>query len=104
MKRLVTALFLAALAAPVLADPQPEGPEVLERDAQGHATKVKLDGQVVDVCTPQRSDGCINPRDAGLDQGNREINYWPGRPASEIDKPLPVEQPEAGKTAEEAGD
>ena len=25
--------------------------------------------------------------------GNRPINYWPGRPASEIDEPLPLDDP-----------
>ena len=76
-----------------VADQHPVGPEVLERDAEGRATKVQLEGRVYDVCTAGRTDGCINPRDAGLDEGNREINYWPGKPASQIDEPLPVDRP-----------
>ncbi|MGH6786851.1 MAG: hypothetical protein ACREBO_08470 [Novosphingobium sp.] len=84
----------AALAAEPPKPPEaPPRPEVIERDAQGRATKVRLDGQVVAVCTPERTDGCVNPREVGLDQGGRAINYWPGRPASEIAKPLPVDPP-----------
>ena len=29
------------------------------------------------------TDGCINPREAGLKFGNRALDYWPGKPASE---------------------
>ena len=53
---------------------------------------MKFDGFVMDVCTPEKTDGCVNPREIGLDQGNRAIDYWPGKPASEIDRPLPEEQ------------
>ena len=74
------------------------GPEVLERDSEGRAKKVRLNGRVYKVCTPDQMDGCINPRDAGLEEGNREIDYWPGKPASEIEEPLPVEKPEGAKT------
>ncbi len=78
-------------------------PEVIERDADGNVTKVKIGDRVVDVCTPQKQDSCINPRDAGLDQGRPEINYWPGKPASEIEGPLPVEEPvESGEDYEAA--
>ncbi|MCB2075881.1 MAG: hypothetical protein H6917_12025 [Novosphingobium sp.] len=84
--------MIVYLPAPVLADERPKDVEVLERDAQGGATKVKFDGFVMDVCTPEKTDGCVNPREIGLDQGNRAIDYWPGKPASEIDRPLPEEQ------------
>lgn len=36
------------------------------------------------VCSATVTDGCINPREAGKNYGNRPLNYWPGRPASEI--------------------
>jgi hypothetical protein len=29
-------------------------------------------------------DSCVNPREAGLNYGNRPLNYWPGQPASEM--------------------
>lgn len=44
-------------------------------------------------CRGQMTDGCVNPREAGLNYGNRPLDYWPGRPASEIDEPLPAEEP-----------
>ena len=40
-------------------------------------------------CKGDQQDNCINPREAGLNYGNRPLNYWPGKPASEIDGPLP---------------
>lgn len=101
MNRLFQLLVLitSMLAAPAVATPGEGKPEVVERDAQGHATRVKSDGIVYDVCTAGRTDGCINPRDAGLDEGNRPIDYWPGKPASEIDHPLPVEKTDSAGTA-----
>ena len=46
-------------------------------------------------CRGEVQDSCINPREAGLNYGNRPLNYWPGRPASEIDGPLPANEPGA---------
>jgi len=86
MRKLVTiALFgLAAIAA---APPPPEPPkpkaEVIERNDKGQATKIRVDGQVYEVCLDGKTDGCINPRDAGLDFGSVPLDHWPGRPASE---------------------
>ena len=81
------ALTGLGVAASGSAEPSGAGPEVLERDAQGNATKVRLEGYVMDVCTEGKTDGCVNPREIGLDQGSRPIGYWPGKPASEIDHP-----------------
>ncbi|MGX7951800.1 hypothetical protein ACWPM1_04460 [Tsuneonella sp. HG249] len=36
------------------------------------------------LCSATVTDSCINPREAGKNYGNRPLNYWPGRPASEI--------------------
>ena len=88
MTRIAIALFgLAAIAA---APPPPEPPkpkaEVIERNDKGQATKIRVDGQVYEVCLDGKTDGCINPRDAGLDFGSVPLDHWPGRPASE-DKP-----------------
>ena len=41
-------------------------------------------------CRGDVQDSCVNPREAGLNYGNRPLGYWPGRPASEIDGPLPA--------------
>ena len=35
-------------------------------------------------CKGAVQDHCVNPREAGLNYGNRPLNHWPGRPASEI--------------------
>jgi hypothetical protein len=78
---MIAAFAAASLAGPVLA----AGPKanVVERDSRGHPTKVEIEGQVYAVCQGDQSDGCINPREAGLKFGNNPINYWPGKPASE---------------------
>ena len=36
------------------------------------------------LCSATVTDSCINPREAGKNYGNRPLNYWPGKPASEI--------------------
>lgn len=97
---LLAALPAYCLAAHVRAEevPAPK-PEILERDPEGNATKAKVDGQIYDVCSGGRTDGCVNAREIGLDQGRPAINYWPGRPASEIEGPLPVGDPKAPKPA-----
>lgn len=91
---------LTLVTMPVLAqDPAPppqeseSGPiaEVLKRDENGRATRIRVEGFEYDVCGEGQQDGCINPREAGLDFGGVPIDYWPGQPASEIDAPLPAE-------------
>lgn len=69
--------------------------EVVERDAKGHATKVSIDGKEYAVCSATVTDSCIQPRAAGLNWGNTPIDYWPGKPASEIPGKLPVTKPDA---------
>lgn len=91
-------LFCAGLAfaqgTSEVVEPAPEPTfEVAERDEDGRVTKVTYDGRIYDICIEDGQDSCINPRDAGLDFGTRELNYWPGRPASEIEEPLPFEKP-----------
>ena len=78
---------LALIATPAIADDhgiKAKSPEVVETNARGQATKVRIEGQVYDVCMKNDQDGCINPRAAGLKWGNRPLSYWPGRPASEM--------------------
>ncbi|MDE8651595.1 hypothetical protein [Novosphingobium album (ex Liu et al. 2023)] len=58
-------------------------PEIVEKDARGRPTVVRIDGQEYKVCTAEGQDGCINPREAGLKWGNTPLDYWPGKPASE---------------------
>ncbi|AKM07289.1 hypothetical protein [Pelagerythrobacter marensis] len=45
------------------------------------------------ICSREIQDSCINPREAGKNYGNVPLDYWPGRPASEIEGPLPAEEP-----------
>ena len=89
-----TVLASAAAAAPVLAQDAPEptvpparaeGPVVVERDANGRATSVRIGQTVYKVCMTENEDGCIQPRAAGLNWGDRPLQRWPGRPASETD-------------------
>ncbi len=75
--------------------------EVAERDENGRVTKVTWNGQLYDICVEDGQDSCINPRDAGLDFGARELEYWPGKPASQIEEPLPYEQPPVAAEPEE---
>ncbi|MEO1922501.1 hypothetical protein T8S45_02815 [Blastomonas marina] len=37
------------------------------------------------ICADGRTDACIQPRAAGKNWGNRPLDYWPGKPASEMD-------------------
>ena len=98
MKNLIAvgaASLAFAFASPALAEHHmtKEGFEVVETNAKGQATKVSKDGQTYAVCMGDNQDSCINPREAGLKWGNRPLSYWPGKPASQIDEPLPAEQP-----------
>ena len=43
-------------------------------------------------CRGELQDGCVNPREAGLNYGNRPLNYWPGRPASEGAAPATAQE------------
>lgn len=49
-------------------------------------------GSELPVCKANQQDGCINSW-AKNKTGNRPLNYWPGQPASEIDGPLPANDP-----------
>lgn len=67
--------------------------EVTQRDASGHATAVRIEGQEYQLCSKTVTDSCINPHDAGFNWGNTELSYWPGKPASEIPGKLPANRP-----------
>jgi hypothetical protein len=58
--------------------------EVVAKAANGRAQIVMLDGKEYQVCGGDVTDNCINPREAGLNFGNRALDYWPGKPASEM--------------------
>jgi len=84
MKRL--AIFTAVtlgLAAPAVAQDATVKAEVVEKNARGQAIKVRIEGQVYDVCMNEAQDGCIQPRAAGLNWGDVPLNHWPGQSVSE---------------------
>jgi hypothetical protein len=70
--------------------------EVVSVGPDGKPDVVKVDGYTMKVCKGDVTDGCINPQDAGFDWGGKEIDYWPGKPASEIEGKLPEHQPDNG--------
>lgn len=52
-------------------------------------------GEKLPVCTPNQQDNCINSWEKNR-TGNRPLDYWPGRPASEISETrgtLPASKP-----------
>lgn len=68
--------------------------QIVSRGADGRPDVVSIDGQTYTVCKSETQDSCINPRSAGLNFGARDLQYWPGRPASEITTPLPATPPQ----------
>ena len=54
-----------------------QSPEVVERNADGKAIKVKVGETVYDVCMTEEQGDCINPRAAGLDWGDRPLDQYP---------------------------
>lgn len=90
-----TLTALAAFAVPAAAQTATtsQGFTVVETNAKGQATKVSKDGKTYAVCMSDAQDSCINPREAGLKFGNNPLSYWPGKPASEIEGPIPATPP-----------
>lgn len=97
MTKLMISALAIVLAAPAAAQTAPAEPkpkvEVISVGEDGKPDVVRVEGFEMKVCKGEVKDGCINPQDAGFDWGGKEINYWPGKPASEIEGPLPVDKP-----------
>ncbi len=70
------------------------GPRFVSREVTQTtpASYKAVSGDNVPVCTAKQQDGCINSWEKNK-TGNRPLNYWPGRPASEIPGKLPVNNP-----------
>lgn len=49
-------------------------------------------GDNLPVCSPKQQDGCINSWEKNR-TGNRPLEYWPGKPASEIPGKVPAKKP-----------
>ena len=79
------AAAIAGLAVPAMAEDitTEDHPQVVDTNAAGKITKVRVAGETYEVCmTEQQQDNCIQPRAAGLDWGDVPLAYWPGEPAS----------------------
>jgi len=61
-----------------------QSPQIVERNSQGRVTKVRIEGKEYEVCMRESQDGCIQPRAAGLNFGDRPLMSWPGQPASSM--------------------
>lgn len=76
------AVTTTAVADDTTATETEERAVVVATNDRGKATQVRINGKVIDVCMSEEQDNCINPRAAGLDWGDRPLEYWPGQPAS----------------------
>lgn len=108
---LASAAALAAFAPPALAQsaatdpaattvapaamPDPAAPGAMQfvrreqvQPVAASADPAALASGELPVCKPNQQDGCINSY-AKTGKGNRPLNYWPGKPASEIPGPKP---------------
>ncbi|WP_417621476.1 hypothetical protein [Parasphingorhabdus sp.] len=59
-------------------------PAKVSKESSGRAQTVMLNGKEYAVCNGDVTDSCVNPREAGLNYGNRALDHWPGKPASEM--------------------
>lgn len=84
MKTKIIAITTAALVFAAGGVAQAQTASVVSKDSRGHATEVSVEGKTYKVCRKGMQDDCINPRAAGLKWGNRPLDYWPGKPASEM--------------------
>jgi len=48
------------------------------------STAANISAEDLPVCTPNQQDGCINSWERNR-TGTKPLDYWPGRPASQID-------------------
>ena len=84
----------AAVEARTATNPAPRF--VRSEVAQTTPSSAASEGAQPPICSETVTDGCINAWDAG-ERGagvKRPLEYWPGRPASQIDQPLPATQAE----------
>ena len=92
MNNASTTGMTARTTAPATMQPRFVRSEVTQTTPAGY--KASSQGADLPVCTPRQQDGCINSWEKNK-TGNRPLEYWPGRPASEIDEPLPATRPDS---------
>ena len=78
-----------ASASASTAGPRFVSREVLQTTPAGYKAAT---GEDVPVCKANQQDGCINSWEKNK-TGTRPLDYWPGKPASEIDGPMPAKKP-----------
>ncbi|MFW2351254.1 hypothetical protein [Qipengyuania sp.] len=78
-----------ASASASTADPRFVSKEVTQTTPAAYKS---ASGDDLPVCKGDQQDGCINSW-AKNKTGNRPLEYWPGKPASEMDGKLPAEKP-----------
>ena len=71
--------------------------EVIQTTPAGY--QATANGDDLPICKAGQQDGCINGWEKNK-TGNRPLEYWPGRPASEIDEPLPATRPDSDDDGE----
>ncbi|KPP95025.1 hypothetical protein [Erythrobacter sp. HL-111] len=59
------------------ADWKAKSPEIVERNDEGKAIKVRVEGEEYEVCMSESQDSCIQPRAAGLDWGDYPARDFP---------------------------
>lgn len=85
---LAGALLVGATAVQAAVPAAQQKALITARAPDGRATQVQINGKDYAVCSVSVQDNCINPRAAGLNFGNRALNYWPGHPSNKWDKTL----------------
>ena len=91
----MTARTTAATTASGMTAPRFVRSEVTQTTPAGY--KASGSGNDLPICKQGQQDGCINGWEKNK-TGNRPLEYWPGRPASEIDGPLPATRPASMNT------
>ena len=86
------ATAMAGLAVPAAAQTAPKIDYVSQEMVQQVPKGEEPATGDLPICKPKQETNCINSWEANK-TGNRPINYWPGRPASEIKEPLPLNDP-----------
>ena len=81
----------ATTAAPMASSGSPQfvAREVVQTAPASATATANVDGKDLPVCKADQQDGCINSWEKNK-TGNRPLNYWPGKPASEIDGKMPA--------------
>ena len=86
------ATALAGLSMPAAAQTAPTINYVSKETVQQVPQDEQPKSGDLPICKKDQQTNCINSWEANK-TGNRPINYWPGRPASEIKEPLPLNEP-----------